>query len=505
MGSDVNSTSRTFGTPLSLASARGRVNIVKLLVGRVADTQARGGGFGSALHAACVRQGTTIVDFLVQHGALVEEKRHFRHETPAKLQLMWLHGGNYPVCQDDYAKGWHWSEQLHTTSKCQPLFIATWYGRTDVVEFLVRHGASVNEPANVRQADRGKDYTMTPLFAAAINGCSSVVRILLQHHADPSLPESDTEKSALIAATIAGHTKCVELLLEYRAPVNAKDSSGRTALIYAAQLGHLEIIDLLLSKSASVKLKNNDGCTPLMSLAVRDDVSRAQKLVDNGARVDVRDENRKTALMVAAENGNHTFVELLLELKARTELTDRNGDTPLTLATAGGHGKCILLLLNHEALTTPRNFQGNDALDIAFGNDDVECVYILVAHGADLTPLRHRSRLPELLWKLKGLLESDFHGRVYESRYGKRKVNIILAPEKVQIARSRLKGFREDLGTLPSQLYPRGDLSPQWKRAINAIRAARTFQSPGSPYKNDLSRGGLRNRPRWDDHSTHQS
>jgi ankyrin repeat protein len=73
-----------------------------------------------------------------------------------------------------------------TTSQCpdndaqSPLFIASWYGHCDVVNYLLSSGANIN-----LRDDNGQ----SPLFAASMHGLCDVVKCLLSSGVDINLPD----------------------------------------------------------------------------------------------------------------------------------------------------------------------------------------------------------------------------------------------------------------------------------------------------------------------------
>jgi ankyrin repeat protein len=64
-----------------------------------------------------------------------------------------------------------------------------------------------------------------------------------------------------MAAAEEGHTAVVELLVHYRASVNATDSSRTSALMCAATEGHAATIARLLELGADADAVDEDGVT----------------------------------------------------------------------------------------------------------------------------------------------------------------------------------------------------------------------------------------------------
>ena len=57
----------------------------------------------------------------------------------------------------------------------------------------------------------------------------------------------------------AGHTECVDVLLEYKSAVDAVTTSGSTALHSAASNGHALVVDRLIKNGADVDVQVSAG------------------------------------------------------------------------------------------------------------------------------------------------------------------------------------------------------------------------------------------------------
>jgi ankyrin repeat protein len=66
---DVNTQGGKYGNTLQATCAKGRKNIIGMLVKKGADVNAQGGYYGNALRAACATGQYEIVRMLVEEGA----------------------------------------------------------------------------------------------------------------------------------------------------------------------------------------------------------------------------------------------------------------------------------------------------------------------------------------------------------------------------------------------------------------------------------------------------
>jgi len=101
-----------------------------------------------------------------------------------------------------------------------------------------------------------------------------VMRLLLDHGADPNIP-TNSQTTALMAAAgvnwVVNQTyteskeslmEAVKLCLEKGADVNAKNSMGLTAIMGAANRGSDDLIEFLVQKGGKLDVKDNEGRTP---------------------------------------------------------------------------------------------------------------------------------------------------------------------------------------------------------------------------------------------------
>jgi ankyrin repeat protein len=123
----------------------------------------------------------------------------------------------------------------------------------------------------------------TPLMYAALYGDADSVRLLLNHGADPNIP-NDAGATALMWAV--EDPEKIRLLLRHGANVDARSADGQSPLIIAAgRHGAGAVVKLLLEGGANSSVKTPDGRTPLDAAALAADDVVIQMLIDHGAEV----------------------------------------------------------------------------------------------------------------------------------------------------------------------------------------------------------------------------
>jgi ankyrin repeat protein len=199
-----------------------------------------------------------------------------------------------------------------------------------------------------------------PLANAAAVGRMDIVQLLLDHGADPNLPEEQyaPKGRALYSAVIQGHYEIAKLLLERGAFPNPPVESSGDALWVSRELRPDKRMEqLLLSYGATppeerekedwpTRAHNWLRISPLHEAARKGDVQEATKLLESGADLTARDEHiRSTPLAWAAKYGQLEMVKFLLRRGAPKSLPDDpSWATPLAWAIRRGHDEIARLL-----------------------------------------------------------------------------------------------------------------------------------------------------------------
>lgn len=103
-------------------------------------------------------------------------------------------------------------------------------------------------------------------------------------------------------AAFLGHDRCVAVLLDAGADINAQDEVGRTALMEACVAFKKDVIRHLIERGADVNLCDNNGCTALMRAAYGGYVSLVEDLLANGADKELIDKEGNKAIHYVRED-----------------------------------------------------------------------------------------------------------------------------------------------------------------------------------------------------------
>ncbi|KAF8263984.1 ankyrin repeat-containing domain protein [Lactarius quietus] len=230
------------GSPLYYAAFCGFYDLAeRLIMKHPEQVNAAGGRVIAPLPAALSKRHYRVADLLYRHGAVVDVHDVFQgaplHAASANGEvdiMRWVldHGADANACDAVT----HWT----------PLHAAASELHLEAVQILLTYNVDVNS-----QNGTGG----TPLILASGSGSTrggmvvDIVRRLLEHGADPNIPDHD-RSTPLHEASSRGRLESARLLLSFGAKVDEKNGKGRTPLQVAASEGHDEITKLLLEHGA---------------------------------------------------------------------------------------------------------------------------------------------------------------------------------------------------------------------------------------------------------------
>jgi ankyrin repeat protein len=252
---------------LHRAIASNRREVVEVLLSKNPKLSAPASGAFTPLHEAVFAHAPNIAGMLLEKGAAEDDGRSegqtplttavlLNDETITALLLKHRANPNVRFRSDGLKMPSVSGSSIETPSVqvagFTPLLVAAYFGRTPLVDRLLKAGAELNaqdasgatalnyaallsRTETVRALlDAGADpnlagRTSTPLGAATRAGGADVIGLLLEHKADPNQPEPGFTLP-LLSAVGKGDVKAIQLLLDHGADVNAVGATGQTAL-----------------------------------------------------------------------------------------------------------------------------------------------------------------------------------------------------------------------------------------------------------------------------------
>lgn len=290
-GAEIHAHSNSGTTPLMFASRNGSLEAVGALLRAGSDANERRPDGATPLLIAVINGHEDLVDRLLAEGAdpnveggstrlTVQGVRarpmplEFRRIGYSERDSETVPRGNIfgrPLQAAVHVANWHISDQ----------FIIVNLDRLRVIKALLAYGADVNG-RNTQEEPRwsGARYRRhmtgaTALMLAAKAADVEVMRLLLEHGADPTINTVDNTTPLMAAAGIswasnqdrASEEQVLEatrlLVEEHGAAINAVSDVGETAMHAAAYRGANSVVQYLFDRGAELDVVAKDGRTPL--------------------------------------------------------------------------------------------------------------------------------------------------------------------------------------------------------------------------------------------------
>ena len=290
-GADIHAPSNSGANPLLFAVRKGSLGAVRALLAAGADVNGRRPDGATPLLVAVVNGHEDLVDLLLDAGANPNAEGGSTRLTvqgvraqPMPLEIRKLGyseresegivRGNIfgrPLQAAVHVANWHISDQ----------FISVNIDRLRILHALLAHGADVNgrnsmeEPRWSGARYRRHMTGATAFMLAAKSADVEVMRLLLDHGADPAIDTEDGITPLMGAAGISWASnqdraseaqvlEAVRLLVEeLGADVNAVSAVGETPLHAAAYRGANSVVQYLFDRGAELDVVALDGRTPL--------------------------------------------------------------------------------------------------------------------------------------------------------------------------------------------------------------------------------------------------
>ncbi|EXJ70448.1 uncharacterized protein A1O5_06517 [Cladophialophora psammophila CBS 110553] len=222
------------------------------------------------------------------------------------------------------------------------------------------------------------------LQAASLHGHTKVVETLLEAGADVNL-RGGLHDNALQAASAGGHDAVIKLLLDKNADVNAHGGKYNNSLYAASLNGHENAVLMLLRHGADPNVRGGLFGHPLQAASSRGHETIVQILLENNADVNAGGGRFGNALQAAASAGHENVMKILLSKGADVNAYGGNYGSALQAASARGRTDIVQMLLKENAEVNAVAGFYHTALQAASAEGHHEIVKILLDSGADVT------------------------------------------------------------------------------------------------------------------------
>lgn len=255
-------------TPLLYAARDGNLEVARVLLAAGANIEQAEANAITPLLMALLNGQPQLADFLLEHGADVNVA-DFYGRTPLFAAVEY--------------------RNLDMNNSDNPNPVNNGVDRAAMLTMIERLLASGADPdartreyppsrrwIHVRNDITWVDMTgQTPFVRAAFSGDVTVMRMLMEHGADPQIRTYGGTSALMAAAGLnwretqsyvespAASLEAVKLCIELGLDVNASNTQGFTALLGAANRGSNDIIELLVQKGARLDITDAEGRTPI--------------------------------------------------------------------------------------------------------------------------------------------------------------------------------------------------------------------------------------------------
>ncbi|XP_076655935.1 uncharacterized protein LOC143360718 isoform X2 [Halictus rubicundus] len=355
-GSKVNNKSKKHSdTPLHLAIVNGDIEIVKMLLDRGADIDAKNKCGCTPLYNAVRNKKMKVIELLLKHRANVNARDN---------------NGKSPLC------------------------VAAEGGCLQIVEHLLEYSADVNAITYIK----ARIYFCegyTPLHYAVESGSEKIVNLLLKNNANVNTVAIYGVTPLHIAA-MDGYVQIAEDLLNHGSYTNSVCTlgfqEGYTPLHFACQQGSEEAVRLFLSRGADVNANAKDNLMPIHVATKAGHETVVKLLLEHGAKVDAQDKDGKTILYLAVKEGYSMIVKDIL--KYCPDINNQSNRSSLKTAVLGYGGKykeIVETLLQHDFIVNPADVNNPELLLTAVEKGYLKIVEDMLKYGANVNML-HSSR-----------------------------------------------------------------------------------------------------------------
>ena len=354
-------------TPIILAAKRNRHVVVGYLAEKFPASVYKADGDGwTALLIAASEGHIEAADALLKRNADPENKE----KNDRTMVFLAAQEGHWKFLEDMFRK--------------HPVVKVGFLGHIRTVTYFIRRPRNPDQDL-INYRDQ---YENTPCHAAAEEGYSNVMRVLIKYGAIVGL-KNDEEQTAMHKAAKFGQSNIIRQLHKRDDTlIGDWDENNDLPLHIAAVNGHKQCVKLLIELGSQVDERNTKGWTPLDCAAANGAYDVCRELIDHDAPIDAMDRSGTTPLQLACRGGFEDVVKLLLDKGADCSIIDNTfsaatSETDVTSKWQGGGLNCLDYAIDYYQ---------EEVVEVLLKSDQweqcLENAYLDPNSGQILTPMR---------------------------------------------------------------------------------------------------------------------
>ncbi|MCL2276786.1 MAG: ankyrin repeat domain-containing protein [Treponema sp.] len=363
---DLDVKSVSGATALHEAVRKGNVSVISLLLSNGADPNARDAKGNTPLHTGVPSEvHREVITLLLAYGA-DPNLRDEHGDTPLHIAVILNRSADVIQAILNGAADVH----IRNIEGKTPFYIAVSERRVSLIPLLLSYGSEIFAADNAG---------VTP-FDIGIKANDNIFNLLITGE---TVSQRDNTGNTMLHAAIinAGNPEQISRILDYRAPVDARNRDGETALHIAVRLNQRANGEFLISRGAGIFALNGAGFSPLYfalsSTPIREWFINSNTLI-------ATDGLGNSILHFAAEWNLNNAIPVIIRNGLSVEITNATGQTPLFMAIRTDNISTIRILTENNANLNARDNQGNSALHAAVRWDALNSAAFLITSGIDI-------------------------------------------------------------------------------------------------------------------------
>ena len=273
-------------------------------------------------------------------------------------------------------------------NKVNLLDVACYFGKIEIIKFLILNGFELNEIARNFVVAGGNEEAIK--FVDSIESLCDCLKVAIITHQKAAI-KFIVDKYGLPTSIPIQY--CIEAMNTYAFSLYYKDlktfndtnfTNELTPVLAAVAYGQVYLLEKLMIKGAKLEGRDKDGRTAILLAPHSFCDEMLTFLINRKLDFEARDRFGQTALLNAVSCGNYDAVKTLVKYKANIEAKDMNGNTSYMLALLMGHLEIAKYLESNGAKTDLLDKSGRTPIEIAINSRNIEVVKYLLDKGVDI-------------------------------------------------------------------------------------------------------------------------